>query len=234
MRYFVTGRVHPERADVSFSKITMQLQGGGVVTASCEASQITVLLDVPVIDGWISAHIVAEDAAHIVIGALGFSLGSGYSVEMIQVTEDDGTSHVFGVRPTGEIPDETLGFSPYIDVFNKSYRLSGKDIFFRLAVRDYLRAIRDTTDCATYCYRALEGLKSSFALKSGGDGWQEMHQALNTSRDLITKTIKKFADPIRHGNWASAPTTTAKQRWKMLVLTREILEKYLSHATAAT
>lgn len=234
MRYFVTGRVHPERADVSFSKIVMKLQGGGSVTTICDASQITVVLDVPTIDGWISAQIVAEDAANIVIGALGFSLGSGYSVEMIQVTEEDGAPHVFGVRPTGDTPDKTLGFSPHVDIFNKAYRLSGNDIFFRLAVRDYLRAVRDTTDCATYCYRAIEGLKSSFALKTGGDGWQEMHQALNTSRDEITTTIKSFADPIRHGNWASAPTTTGKQRWEMLALTRDILEKYLSHATAAT
>jgi hypothetical protein len=239
MRYFVTGRVHPERADVHFSKITMALQGGGMATASCEASQITVILDVPTLDDWIAAQIIAEEAANIMIGALGFSLGSGYSVEMIQVTEDNGTPHVFGVRPTRETPTretpvETLGFSPHDDIFTKSCRLSGKDIFFRLAVRDYLRAIRDHTDCATYCYRALEALKSSFALKTGRDGWQEMHQALNTCRDAITTTIKNFADPIRHGNWASAKTTTANQRWEMLVLTREILRKYLEDAMAAT
>lgn len=176
---------------------------------------------------------MAEDIANIVIGALGLSLGSGYSVEMIQVTEDDGTPHVFGVRPTGDTPDKTLGFNPHIDIFNKAYQLSGGDIFFRLAVRDYLRAIRDAADCATYCYRAIEGLKSSFSLKTGGDGWQEMHQVLNTSRDAITTKIKNFADPTRHGNWASAPTITGKQRWEMLVLTREILEKYLLYAAAS-
>ena len=227
MKYVVTGRVHPERADVSFSKIGMQLQGGGSVSASCDSSQVTVVLDVPSVDGWISAQIVAEDAANILVGALGFSLGSGYSVEMIQVTEEDGTPHVFGVRPTGDTPQRTLAFSPHIDVFNRAFRLSGQDVFFRLAVRDYLRAIRDVTDCATYCYRAIEGIKSSFALKTGGDGWKEMHESLDTSRDSITATIKNFADPVRHGNWAAAPITTGQQRWQMLLLTREILEKYL-------
>lgn len=234
MKYVVIGRVHPERADVSFSKIGMNLQGGGSAIASCDSSQVTVVLDVSSIDGWISAHIMAEDVANIVIGALGFSLGSGYSVEMIQVTEEDGTPHVFGVRPTGDTPDLTLGFTPNIDIFNKAYILSGRDVFFRLAIRDYLRAVRDITDCSTYCYRAIEGLKSSFALKTGSDGWLEMHQSLNTSRDAITTKIKNFADPIRHGNWSAAPITTARQRWEMLLLTREILEKYLSYAAAAT
>lgn len=43
--------------------------------------------------------IVAEEIATILVGALGFSLGSGYWVELIQVTEEEGTPHVFGVRP---------------------------------------------------------------------------------------------------------------------------------------
>jgi hypothetical protein len=234
MKYIVTGRVHPERANVSFSTHSMDLDGGGIVSTSCDSSQVTVVIDIPTIDGWISAHIAAEDFANIAVGALGFALGSGYSVEMIQVTEADGTPHVFGVRPTGDTPELTLGFNPHTEIFNRALRISGQDLFFRLAVRDYLRAIRDPNDCAFYCYRTIEALKSSFALKTGSDGCQEMHKALLTSRADIDATITNFAAPVRHGNWAAAPATTGCQRWAMLVLTRHILEKYLSYADTAT
>jgi hypothetical protein len=99
MKFICTGRVHPERADISFSRVEINFEGGGSAVASCDASQVTVVLDSPSFDGWISAYIIGEDVANIFVAALGFSLGSGYSVELLQVTETDGTPHVFGVRP---------------------------------------------------------------------------------------------------------------------------------------
>jgi hypothetical protein len=229
IRYICTGHVHPERADVSFSHVEIHLEGGGVAAASCAASQVTVTIDVPTLDGWIAAQIMAGDVAHLVVGALGFSLGSGYSVEIIQVTEPDGTPHVFGVRPKGE-NGETLGIDPYLPAFNRAIKLSARDIFFRLALRDYLRAINDVKDCATYCYRAIEGLKSAFVLKTGVDRWEDFHAALGTDRDEIKTTVKEYADPVRHGNWLSARSTDKFERWKMLSLTRRILIKYMDNA----
>jgi hypothetical protein len=232
MKYICTGRVQPERADVRFNRVEINFDGGGSAVASCDASQLTVVLDSPNIDGWITAQIQAEDVANFIVGSLGFSLGTGYSVELVQVTEEDGTPHVFGVRPGGEA-GETLGFSAYLSVFNRAIRLSARDVFFRLAVRDYLRAIRDVTDCATYCYRAIEGIKSSFVSKTGLDRWDEMHAALGTDRESITKTVKEYADAVRHGNWVGARPTTGSDRWKMVSLTRAVLTGYLDHAEPA-
>jgi hypothetical protein len=162
------------------------------------------------------------------------SLGSGYSVEILQVTEPDGTPHVFGVRPMVDTPGETLGFTSHLPVFNRAFRLSGRDVFFRLAVRDYLRAITVVADCASYCYRAIEGIKSAFVFKTGIDRWDDMHSALGTNRTAITSIIKDYADPVRHGNWVNAKPTNKHERWKMLMLTREILAKYLDYAEPAT
>lgn len=233
MRYICTGHVHPERADVSFSRIEMSLGDGHKVVASCDASQITVVLDAAAVDGWIAAQIVADDVAGTIIGALGFSLGSGYSVEILQVTEPDGTPNVFGVRPTGSAPNPTLGFEAHLPVFNRAFHLSGRDVFFRLALRDYLRAITVVVDCATYCYRAIEGIKSAFVFKTGRDRWDDMHTALGTNRDTITTTIKDYADPLRHGNWVNARPTNKDERWRMLLLTRDVLTKYLDYAEPA-
>ena len=195
---------------------------------NCDASQITVALDMPKVDGWLSAMVIAEDIASIIVGGLGFSLGSGYSLELIQVTEEDGTPHVLGVRPSNpNKQDETLAFNPHTEIFNRALLLASRDIFFRLAVRDYLQAINDIRDCATYCYRAVESLKSSFAMRSGHDRWNEMHAALGTDRQLIITTIKQYADPVRHGNWVNAKPTDNFIRWSMLAATRDILNRYL-------
>ena len=227
MNYLCTGRVLPERSDVSFSRVELRLSDGCHAIASCEASQITVALDHTSLDGWIAAQILAEEVANLLVGALGFALGSGYSVEMVQVTEPDGTAHVFGVRPSGEPPRETLSVDPQQDSFNRAFRLAGRDPFFRLAVRDYLNAMTEVADCATYCYRAIEGIKASFVHKTGVDRWDEMHVALGTSRVEITSKVKDFADPVRHGNWINLKPSNKFQRWKMLCITRDILVSYL-------
>ncbi|HWB45882.1 MAG TPA: hypothetical protein VG900_10615 [Hyphomicrobiaceae bacterium] len=228
MKYVITGRVQPERAEIYFDRIEMGVGQNGRAVASCAASQITVALDVPDLDGWMTAMVRAEDFASLIVGALGFSLGSGYYVELIQVTEEDGTPHVFGVRPYNpEKQGDTLAFDPHVGVFNRALHLAGRDIFFRLAVRDYLQAINDVADCATYCYRAVESIKSSYVLRSGQDRWDEMHAVLGTDRVSITSTIKDYADPVRHGNWTNAKPTDRFIRWRMLALTKDILTRYL-------
>jgi hypothetical protein len=173
-----------------------------------------------------SAYIVAEHLASMVTNALGFYLGTGYSVELIQIFEDDGTPHVVGARPFGP-KGETLGFPDNQQLFDRVLKLSAVDVFLRFAVADYVRAITDTGDCATYCYRSIESIKSACAFKANVDSWQPMHDALGTDRELIDRTVKHFADPVRHGNWAELPTTTGAQRYAMLELTRDILLSYM-------
>lgn len=146
---------------------------------------------------------------------------------MVQVTEADGTAHVFGVRPAGEPPRETLSVDPHQISFNRAFRLSGRDLFFRLGIRDYLRAMTEVADCASYCYRAIEGIKAAYVHKTGNHRWDDMHAALGTTKEEITSTVKVFADPVRHGNWVNLRRTDKFQRWAMLCLTRDILVKYL-------
>ena len=229
MKYLVTGRIHPERAGGSFGRTEIPIASGGKAVASSDASQLTIALDVPALDGWISAYMQAEDVAEIFVGAIGFELGCGYSVELIQVTEEDGTPHVFGVQPQGKSPGETLGFSPAGSVVSRAFHLSGRNLFFRLALRDYLRAITDTTDCATYCFRAIESVKMAVGSSAGDASWENMHAKLNTSREAIDHTVKDFADAVRHGNWVNAKPTDKFQRWEMLLLTQNILARYLDY-----
>jgi len=179
------------------------------------------------LDGWRTAYIAAEHLTLMVVSALGFALGSGYSVELIQVVEEDGTPHVFGVRPGG------LDFTPSDPILNRALRLAAENVFFRLALRDYVRAIADVSDCAFYCYRSIESVKNSFVPSDGRGSWDEMHAALGTSRDEIDRRVKAFADPVRHGNWVAAPSTDAATRHDILLCTRDVLSKFLDHARPA-
>jgi hypothetical protein len=60
---------------------------------------------------------------------------------------------VFGARPGN------LHFEPSDLVLVAAANFAAKDLFFRLALRDYARAITDVMDCALYCYRAIESVR---------------------------------------------------------------------------
>lgn len=222
-RFVVTGRVHPERTDVHFNPVVWQFSGGGTASISCDASQLTVLLDdMPSIDGFIAAHIAAEQFSQAVVGALGFALGTGYTVEMIQVVEETGKAWVIGTRPPG------LGYESHDPIFVRARNMAHRDVYFRFALRDYMQAITEVFDCAVLCFRAIEGLRSSFGSDKQG-GWSAMHAALGTSRAEIDTRIKLFADASRHANWNDFRTSSAEDRFKMLELTRDVLMKYLEY-----
>ena len=227
MKYLAVGRIHPERTHVSFGPLQWTYEDKGRVTIFSDSAQLSVSLNLPELKDLASAHMAAEHYGQIVASSLGFSLGSGYAVEVTQIFEEDGKPHVFGVR------HQALVYQPYAEVFNRAILQATDDIFFRLALRDYVRAIVDTTDCASYCYRAIEAIKSAFAFRSKKDGWAEMHQVLGTNRDTIEATVKQYADPIRHGNWIEAKRTNAGIRTAMLIATRDILYGYLSHVRPA-
>lgn len=221
VRYIVTGRVHPERADVRINSPPWQPADGGEILVHCEASQLTVILTDPPVDGYIAAFILAQHVAQAVVSALGFALATGYVVELVQLIEDSGAVHVFGVRA----PD--LIYEPYEPMFAAAVKLVRGDIAFRMALADYANALRDSFVCASLCFRAIEAVKSAFGPGSDADQWARMHAALGTSRVAIDTAVKAFADPVRHGDWANFPVTTTLQRVAMLKVTRDVLERYV-------
>ncbi len=206
---------------------TFPSPGGGTATASCDASQITIVLsDVPDIDGHLTAMVRAIDIANMVVSSLGFALGCGYSVELVQVTDENGTPHVYGVQPK-DANGTTLGFEETNQVFGLAVQLAGGHPGVRSALRDYTAAIADPYFVAFYCYRAVEAIQASFARQPDGSGWEEMHQALGTNKESIEEILKDHADPLRHGKLAQMKPTTAQQRFEMLDFTGNILTRYL-------
>lgn len=220
MKYIVTGRVHPERADVNMTSPPFHPASGGEICVHCQASQLTVILKDQPVDGYVAAFILAEQVAQAMVSALGFAMATGYVVELVQIIEDSGAVHVMGVRA----PD--LVFDPYQPIFGAAAKLVGSDFAFRMALADYANALRDSVRCASLCFRSIEAVKSSFGLGTDANQWTRMHAVLGTTRAAIDTEVKAFADPIRHGDWTNLPVTNAQQRLAMLKVTRDVLERY--------
>ena len=232
MKYVCTGRVHPERAAAWFGQSQLQYpEEGWHADAVCTGSQIIVtLVDHPGLDNLDNAGLLAKEVAELFVGALGFSLGFGYSVEIFQVTNQNAETKIFGAGALGAKSDETLKVAPdHQAIFTQAAKLSVNDISFRLAIRDYLQAITNIKDGAFYCYRSIEAIKSAFQGKADRDQWDAMHSALGTDKNTIDSTVKQYADPRRHGNRPKA--ITLQKHEEMLRLTQSILVKYMNHVS---
>ena len=235
MKYVCTFRVHPERAAVRFRRLTFEYpEEGWHAVIVCEGSQLIVtLVDRPELDSLETAAVLAKQVGELFVGALGFSLGAGYSVEIFQVTNQNAETKIFGAGPLGAKLDETLQVAPDSEViFNQAAQLSTHDLSFRLAIRDYLQAITNTKDGAFYCYRSMEAIKSTFQGKTDREQWNAMHSALGTDRNEIMSTVKPYADLLRHGRPDTRPMTFATYQ-QMLRLTQDVLVRYMNHCELA-
>jgi len=82
------------------------------------------------------------------------------------------------------------------------------------------------------------GVKASVGVNRDPKFKDSIHKKLMETPEVVSISevtgrfdiiVKVYADPIRHGNWAEAKPTDGVTRWKMLLLTRNILTKYLDH-----
>ncbi len=101
------------------------------------------------------------------------------------------------------------------------------DPHLRLAVKDYVNAMRDEGhDSMFFAYRAVEHVCRSISGVAGqisAAEWAKMHQSLGTSKPLIDPLINA-ATRVRHGDVASHQVARARhQRDKILAISRDVL-----------
>ena len=92
---------------MNFPTVTWGAPNSHSVSVVCDSSQLSVLINLPGEDDIVSAFVSAEHVAEAIVGSMGFANGTGYWIELVQVTREDGTSVVFGVRPP------SLGFEDW-------------------------------------------------------------------------------------------------------------------------
>jgi hypothetical protein len=220
MKIFATGVVHPERGGAHFPTLSWKNERDEKIAISCTASQLSITIDIPDLQDSSTGYFRVQDIANMAVSALGFTLGIGYTAEVIQTFPENEESIVHGVHAKG--PDDIpLGYEDTKTVFDSAIGLGRRDVLFRMALMDYCLAIQDPFNCPVYCYRSLEAIRKFF------DNWDEMHKALGTSRDEIDKLLTEHSKILRHGSWAEAIVTNNQDRAAMLKMVRDALYKYM-------
>lgn len=170
-KYICKGRIHPERSNLSFGQFGLKADVSSQIEARirCENSRVAVDLEVAHGNSLEEVRLRAEEMANIAVQSAGFSIGAECSAEILEIEKEDGEPETIGFIPIGSGSGQTLGLEPYEDIFHKAVQLSSKNVHFRRALRDYLRAITYHEDRAFYCYRAIEAVKAAFPGEKDSD-----------------------------------------------------------------
>lgn len=206
-RYTFAGVIHPERAAVSVSTISFEINapGAGIVgqlAMTIAVSQLTAVFTSQnqVSDFYTLKNHVA-DAVHVAVDAFGYVTGRGYDVELVQlIPAESVVPIVFGVGiPALEdnSADPAARFTDLIRLFQDP-----RGSYLQRCFADLREAIRSPRDTGFFCFRAIESLRQFFVLevkaKSDKESWEMFRTVLAVDRSAIDY-VKEFADPARHG-----------------------------------
>jgi len=230
MKYIINGRALPERCNISFDTVTYNLDEE-VVSVTCFNSQIVASLETSVVSVSYAKNRISI-VSKMIVGCMGFALGRHYSLDLCTVVIENDAGVILNSYVYEGVGEGQVQSNPD-DIFTKARLLAEKDQNFRIALNDYMSAIEDGSNCAFYCYRAIEAIKQTFAGKSDKQKWQGMHESLGTCREYITKNIKQHADIERHGNWMDQTDLSLNNLTEMQKVTQDILLAYLSYKSRA-
>lgn len=230
--YIFSGKIMPERANVSVSRLSIQVlaeEAGINVDAivSINASQVSIVIETTDKNADLSTlKNYVEYLVRTVVDAYGYLSGRGYDVEITFVVDPDGKQTVFGVGiPELEEaqPERPLSFDDLLGVVKKSQHL-------HRALGDLREAIRSPFDTGFFCYRAVECIRQSFVKEENVDNrkpsWKRLGNALRIDRSWIDK-LTEFADPQRHGG---TPYMSGKDRVSTMQHAWKVIDRFCVYA----
>lgn len=237
IQYTFFGKVHPERCNVSIPEFRAQIEAldngiTGELRYSISLSQVTATFNcVTPVSNIFTLKNYAEDAIRVALDALGYTLGCGYDLEIIQMIDSLGNHPVvFGVgisKLEKSASEAGLKFENILDVFKDS-----KGGYLQRCLADLREAIRAPKDTGFFCYRAIESLRQYFIHETGARdekvSWEELRSELGIHRTEIER-VKTLADPVRHGYTVAI---TADQRDEITMLTWKIVNQFIKYANA--
>jgi hypothetical protein len=234
-KYYLSGIIHPERANISISEIeqTLWLKDGGKYGSlkfNIYNNQITATLeienemeDIPTIRNNVKS--VIETA----VNALGFLKGYAYDVEITKIFDENlGVTKIYGIEiPALEERNKEKDLSQVGRILDLCSGIDG--LYLKRCLSDLSMAIKHAEDTPFYCYRALESLKQYFgeifSINDDDKQWEKMAKELDCN-ETDTKEIREYAFPARHG--VPKPIQD-EQRKQFFLKTWEIVEKFIEY-----
>lgn len=229
-RYFITGKVIPERANVSISPIGFNLiyetsQGKKPITlsVSIQLSQVAIIVDTenPIEDFYTLKNYL-QNTLDLILDIFGYLSGRGYGSEITSLLSEDTQNHIIfgvGIKQLEKEEERPMGYDQIIKLFKGNYALENP---LRLALLNFKLGIRYSADTAFYSYRAIEAIRKAFG--EGNAGWELMHSTLSSDRAWMDELKESHADQQRHGG---STFMSGEEREEMLANTQIIIDKFL-------
>jgi hypothetical protein len=221
--YVLAGKVLPERAAVSVPRLSYKVSSGADVPLSdleleIQLSQIYARLICPSpLQNIFTARNIVLDIARSTLDVVGFLGARAFDVEITHFIPADGsppTTFDYSVPALNEV------LSTCELTHDSLLRLSWTPNGWYIArsMGDFRLAMLSAMDTGFYCYRAIETLMHFHAASTANvldqkeaKQWEAFREHHGISKEDIF-WIKKFADPIRHGNGASLDEITDGNR----------------------
>jgi len=227
MKYIFSGRVLPERANVTVDPLQIKSNHGEAgleldIKLSIGASQISAeaVINKGSTDIFTFKNIV-EASVSAIVDAYGYISGRGYDIEIASVVDENANQTVFGVGvPALEAnkKERPLDFAGILRNFANSR-------FLVPALADLREAIR-SPHSGLFCFRAIECVRQHFYEKADGKetdkSWQRLRESLRIDIDYI-KDVGKYALPQRH---SEGKFISDSERARILQNTWRIVDRF--------
>jgi hypothetical protein len=246
--YVLSGKVLPERADVTIGPIKdcnirvpeLSIEFSAAI-AIC-ASQIMVgVRSEESIDDWETLRNIVEAVVRNIVDAFGFIEGRGYDVELTSIAEQSGRSMVFSVEVAALQEDKAnrpITFPELYNLLRNPSQRQDDDLAFktnqlRRALADLRESIRSPYDTGFFCYRAIECIRQCFIDPGKEDNdterklsWERMGAALCIA-ETWADDLKRISIPQRHGGLAQMP---AKERVEAMQCAWKVVDRFILYA----
>ena len=234
--FIFTGKVFPERADVSMPTITLsdlksETKGtklNGKLVVSIAYSQISATLTAETDQDIFTLRIAVEHVIRNIVDSLGYFTGRGYDIEITSCTDSSGKQTVFGVG----IPElEQYTRERSINLIDLYVKVVSKSKELQFALANLRESIRSPWDTGLFCYRAIDCIRKRFVLATDKPekdelSWERLKEALRIDRSWID-VIKGPADKQRHG---FSPEFMNTERIKVMENAWKIVDRFCEYA----
>ncbi|MCL4319300.1 MAG: hypothetical protein M1596_05370, partial [Firmicutes bacterium] len=171
--------------------------------------------------------------ALITTAAYGFSYGLGLDVEITKEIGFSTPPFIFGT-PHEEIAFEnSLGeMERYWRLISESPEINPHSRSMRIALINYMRAIRDPEEAMMFCYRAIEAVRDSPSFTSNVptdhiSTWNNLRTTLRLGEfEDYLKPLVDLATPHRHGEQM---IPSHKEYIAGLKTTRTVIQRYAEY-----